>query len=360
MIKALFFVNSLGNGGAERVCVNMARYIIEAGGQADFITLFECESYSDFVVSNHLCLGIDSSTSRLNIIGEIVKKKSKINRFIADKEKDYKYSLITAHLPLSHICATISMKRKDILYVQHISLISEGKHFNLYKYFYKNKTNICVSEGLKREFVKDMKAVQEKCFTIYNPVNVKEIAVKSVEQSYFNEPYILSVGRLCSQKRFDRAIDIFYKGGFYKNYYFVILGQGELKNQLEMKAKEYGISNRVILYGWSDNVYAWMKNSELLLQTSDREAFPMVLLEALASGTKVVAGNCHYGADEIMTEELSHYIAQYDNIDDYIDKINKALKYYPEKEEYKILEECSDKAVVKRYIEVYREMEKRC
>ena len=37
--KALFIINSLSNGGAERVCINMANELIKENFNVDFIIL---------------------------------------------------------------------------------------------------------------------------------------------------------------------------------------------------------------------------------------------------------------------------------------------------------------------------------
>jgi glycosyltransferase involved in cell wall biosynthesis len=344
----------LGNGGAERVCVNMAQSIISLGGEVDFITLYNKEGYIGFEPNHILCLEIKSDSSKLNTIKEILRNKKHINKFINDMEETHKYDLVTAHLPLSHICASVSDKSQKTLYIQHTSLISEGKFLQLYKMFYKSKINICVSEGLRKEFINDMGYSNKSCFTIYNPININDIRNKSDMGKPYDKAYILCVGRLCDAKRFDRAIEIFYKGEFYNNYDLVILGKGELHEKLSNQIKSYGLEDKVILKGWSDNVYAWMKNAELLLQTSDREAFPMVLIEALACGVKVVASDCEYGAEEILLPPLDGFIAKHDDIDDYISKINTALNAYPILESCKILEECSDKVVVNKYFEIYK------
>ena len=58
-----------------------------------------------------------------------------------------------------------------------------------------------------------------------------------------------------------------------------------------------------------------MKNATLLLHTSEREALPMVLIEALASGTKIVASNCEYGSNEILKDKYSKYIANQNDVE---------------------------------------------
>ena len=308
----VFFVNSLKDGGAERVCNNLAAICVKEGYEVDLVTLYKNTSDEEINSINHFCLELNRKVSKREIIKELLHKRKRVNRFIRENEMKGEYVLITAHLPLSHICASLSSKGNLCLYIQHTSLLSEGRYEKLYLFFYKKRMNVCVSKGLEKEFLQKMKYNRNKVSVIYNPLSVSEIRKKSLEPIEFEKPYMLCVGRLVDLKRFDRAIRIFYHGGFHRDYKLVILGQGGLKQKLEEQTKQMGIQDRVCFLGWKENVYAWMRQAELLYQTSDREALPMVLIEALASGTWVVAGNCSYGAEEILLGELSDYIAEYE------------------------------------------------
>ena len=350
-MKALFFVNSLANGGAERVCINMAKCIVEKGGSVDFIILYGDSADTSFTPSRVLDLGLVSSDSKLKQITRIIISKELIDKFI----RNNKYDLVTAHLPMSHICAVISDIGKKTIYVQHTSLLSNKVFSNLYKLLYFHRVNVCVSEGLKKEFIKSMGCSSKNVYCIYNPVNYMDIKKKAVFAPKPGYKYFLCVGRLCAEKRFDRAIDVFYQGGFYKEYKLVILGNGVLENKLKEQVKHYGIEDKVVFLGWVNNVYSWMINAELLLQTSDKEALPMVLIEGLACGVKIVASNCAYGADEILIGDQSRYIAQYDDLESYISIIKDALNFYPDISE-SALDRFTDNTIISKYLQVYNEV----
>ena len=156
-------------------------------------------------------------------------------------------------------------------------------------------------------------------------------------------------------KRFDRAIKIFKKGEFYKKYDLYIIGEGELKSELIKLTNKLELQHSVKFLGWQNNVYKWMNKAELVLQTSDREAFPMILIEALASGTKVVASDCEYGADEIMLGEYSQFISKRDDIENCVRTINNAINSFLVSSNYTILKKCCVENVCKEYLRVYNE-----
>ena len=133
----------------------------------------------------------------------------------------------------------------------------------------------------------------------------------------------------------------------YKEYKLLFCGIGELEDRIKKQVKNFGIQDQVIFLGWQANVYKWIKNSEILISTSDYEAFPMNLIEAFACHTKVVSSDCDFGPREILLGEYSKYLVKTDDINDYI---NDALNTYPQKSN-KILELCKPENIIKEYID---------
>ena len=196
----------------------------------------------------------------------------------------------------------------------------------------------------------------KKLECIYNPIDLQRIyELRQNSIGDISKPYILVVGRLIQTKRFDRAIKIFKKGEFYKKYDLYIIGEGELKSELIKLTNKLELQHSVKFLGWQNNVYKWMNKAELVLQTSDREAFPMILIEALASGTKVVASDCEYGADEIMLGEYSQFISKRDDIENCVRTINNAINSFLVSSNYTILKKCCVENVCKEYLRVYNE-----
>jgi glycosyltransferase involved in cell wall biosynthesis len=70
---------------------------------------------------------------------------------------------------------------------------------------------------------------------------------------------------------------------------FVVVGDGELRSELELKARELKIARRVTFTGWRrdmDEVYAGL---DALMITSINEGTPVTIIEAMALGIPVVA-----------------------------------------------------------------------
>jgi len=104
---------------------------------------------------------------------------------------------------------------------------------------------------------------------------------------------ILAVGRLVPYKGFDVLIDA--ARNLPADSYVVIVGGGELRDELEYRIRRQGLAGRVILAGrlTEESLRALFKRAVLfcLPSVSRAEAFGVVLLEAMAYGLPIVASD---------------------------------------------------------------------
>jgi glycosyltransferase involved in cell wall biosynthesis len=115
--------------------------------------------------------------------------------------------------------------------------------------------------------------------------------------------YLIGIGRLSQQKRWDRAIaalaDVERRGTK-----LMILGEGETRSDLENQIDALGLRDRVRLPGYSTNPQQALAGARALVLTSDFEGVPGVLQEALAVGTPVVTTDSSVAIREMVTNPL--------------------------------------------------------
>ena len=89
------------------------------------------------------------------------------------------------------------------------------------------------------------------------------------------------------------------------HFRLVLVGDGPQDQMLKGLAEELGISDRVSFLGFQsqEEVRAWMQRTKLLVLPSLEEGLGVVLLEALACGTPVVASHVD-GIPEVITPEV--------------------------------------------------------
>lgn len=102
-------------------------------------------------------------------------------------------------------------------------------------------------------------------------------------------PLVGIVCRLVEQKGVIYGLRAFSKAAAESPAHLVIAGDGPLRAALEAEAQTLGIADRVHFLGWRDDVPHLMAALDVFLLPSLWEGFGLVLLEAMAQQTPIVA-----------------------------------------------------------------------
>ncbi|MBE2994036.1 glycosyltransferase [Sphingomonas sp. CFBP 13603] len=113
------------------------------------------------------------------------------------------------------------------------------------------------------------------------------------------ERFILGVGRLEPQKRWDRLIAALPMLAD-QTIPLVILGEGSERGAIEAQIHALGLGGRVLLLGHSSDPLPVMARAAVLVLTSDYEGVPGVLREALSVGTPVISTDSSAAVAEII------------------------------------------------------------
>lgn len=112
--------------------------------------------------------------------------------------------------------------------------------------------------------------------------------------------FILGIGRLERQKRWDRLI-LAMRSLRARDAALVILGEGSMRSCLERLIAQHGLQNRVELPGHRLDPRPAMRHAAAVALVSDYEGVPGVLCESLALGTPVVTTDSSIAIREIVT-----------------------------------------------------------
>ena len=85
-----------------------------------------------------------------------------------------------------------------------------------------------------------------------------------------------------------------------KDYILVILGDGEQKNYLKKYISSRKLGDKIYLMGRTENVYQYMKKSEVFVLSSLWEEVGFVIVEAAISNLFVISSNCPNGPSEFL------------------------------------------------------------
>ncbi len=134
-----------------------------------------------------------------------------------------------------------------------------------------------------------------------NAINVDEFVYNASVKSKYKEEFDLGknivlghVGRFTSQKNHEYILQIFnklLKVEKTKNITLMLIGDGPLKEKIENLAISLGIKNQVLFLGVRTDIAQLLQMVDVFLFPSFYEGLPVTLIEAQASGTKVLASN---------------------------------------------------------------------
>ncbi len=126
-------------------------------------------------------------------------------------------------------------------------------------------------------------------------------------------PVIGCVGRLTEQKGMTYAIDAFARvHAQHPQAVLLILGDGELRADLQAQAAALNLDDAVRFLGWRDNAAVWMNAFDVFLFPSLWEGFGLVLLEAMAACLPVVASRVSAIPEVIADGETGILVSPHD------------------------------------------------
>lgn len=170
-----------------------------------------------------------------------------------------------------------------------------------------DKITACSAALAKR--IDDLQLFAHKVQVIHNGIDCKEFqAHKDKSNVVDNTPYILNVGNYVSHKGQDVLLNAFATfSSKYPKLNLIFAGgtnNGEWLIHLKSKAKQLNISNRVLFLENQPQsaIASLMKNSICLVHTAHTEAFGLVLIEAGACGTAIIASRVG-GIPEIIASQ---------------------------------------------------------
>jgi glycosyltransferase involved in cell wall biosynthesis len=130
--------------------------------------------------------------------------------------------------------------------------------------------------------------VPRRVFVVHNGVDLETFS--SVKPRASGKIRIVGVGSLVARKRWERllrATQHLTRRGY--DFEVRIVGDGPMRAPLTHQAHVLGIADRVQFSGYCDDIPGLLTDATFVVHTSDREGYPNVVMEAMASGRAVVA-----------------------------------------------------------------------
>ncbi len=305
MEKIALVISSLSSGGGERVVATLSQ---EFAKKYDVtIILFDSSNIDYEYGGTILDINCPEKPSIISKTYNLLKRAYKLKKIFRKQKFDHIFGFMeSANYP--SILAS-----RDTIASLHIDF-----HFlnpierQLVSYIYPLAKAVApVSDDIATTLNK--KLALGNVTRIYNPVPFEELEALSVQPLQHPKKFLIAVGRLTYQKHFDLMIDAFAESKAKDDCDLIILGEGELRADLEQQIKKLKMEDKVHLPGRLKNPFNYMKHAEFMLLSSRAEGFPMVLIEALSLNCPAIATDCPTGPREIIQKDVNGLLIPMEN-----------------------------------------------
>ena len=306
-IRVLQVVTYMGRGGLETMLMNYYRNIDRNKVQFDFLThRDERWDYDDEIESlggkiYHLPKLNPFNKNYLNALDKFFKEHKE-------------YQIVHCHQDcLSGVVLKVAKKNGVRFTIAHSHNANQDKNLKyLIKVFekrkipkYADKLFACGDEAGRWMFNTDnFEVLNNAIDTDLYTYNEEKASKVKKEFGIENKFVVGHVGRFNPQKNHEFLIDVFNEIQKIKeDSVLMLVGDGDLRQEIEQKVQDLGLSEKVIFTGIRSDVNDLMQGMDVFLFPSLYEGLGIVLIEAQAAGLKCIISDT-IPKDGIITDDV--------------------------------------------------------
>ena len=192
----------------------------------------------------------------------------------------------------SEMAAIVNAKKRFVFFRSSVDL----HHEENIELFPKYDGIIAVSQGVKDMLCSSYKNIEDKVYVLENYVDAEQIITKANQPisnglvQPDNKLILCTCGRFSEEKGFDLAVksaSILKKKDIGFVWYFI--GDGVLRKSLEKQISEYSLDENIIITGYVDNPFPYIKMCDIYIQPSYHESYGRTIKEAIILGKPIVS-----------------------------------------------------------------------
>lgn len=309
-MRLAVFMPSFGDGGVERMLVNLSGGLVGEGVDVDFLAPARALPYLDRLHPAVRSIPL-SHTGTLSVQPALLRylREACPDYVLCGKDRAGQAALIGRRL--SGVAFDLVMRAGTTVSerLAHRGPWQRWRALRLIRSTYGEAAAVVGnSEGVVADITAVAGLAVERVHLVRNPVvtpALSALAAESLDHPWLAPgapPLILGIGGLRRQKGFDVLLEAFARVRPRRECRLMILGRGHLEGELLRRADELGVRDDVAFAGFDPNPYRYLSRVALFVLSSRWEGSPNALTEALALGTPVVATDCPSGPREILRD----------------------------------------------------------
>ncbi|WP_288497286.1 glycosyltransferase family 4 protein [uncultured Acinetobacter sp.] len=315
-MRILFYFNSMTPaGGIERVISTLANHFSTF---MEVTILVKDQANSHYPLSSNINLislnsnldfDMNSKSKRFFQAGiNLLQSSIKLKKHLASNHYDLYYLAHPLNVLEFHLAQGINKK----------VIITEHGGINAYNFVYKRVKAWLYTKA--RCYVVPTRTDAEAYKDLNFPVEYIPHFKSKLDyvRSDLSKKVVLSIGRMTEAKRQWIMIDVWDKivnEHNIEDWVLHLVGDGNLKNQINNKIITLGLQEYVKILPPIQNVDNYYKDSSIFMLTSHSEGFGMVLLEAISFGLPCISYDCPSGPRDIVENEVNGYLIPMDDFE---------------------------------------------
>ena len=294
-LKILFLIHDLGQGGAEKVLVNLVNHMDLSRFDVTVEALFAGGVNEQF---------LRPEVRYVTVYQKAMPGNSRLMTLLSPEKLHKKYikehyDIEVAYLegPSARIISGCPDEgTKKVVWI-HRTMTEEHfvkgfrNHTEAVRCYKAFDHIVGVSEGVKEAFlsVSDISEKNEVLYNVLNTDRIRKLAEEPAEElSESDGTRLVAMGSLKEGKGFERLLSVAKKLTLVnQKFTLFILGKGRLQSSLEHLAADTGITENVRFLGYQTNPYRILSKCDLFICPSFAEGFSTAAAESLIVGTPV-------------------------------------------------------------------------
>lgn len=295
-MKILYVITGLVLGGAEKVVIDLADQMNALGHNVKIAYL------TGEVIIKPSSPDIEIIALHLNSVKDFLSASKKYRKLV----KSFRPDVVHAHMVHANIFARLNrtvFSIPKLICTAHSS--NEGGKVRMLAYRLTNHLsdiNTNVSQEATQAMINKGAFTKSSVITVSNGINLNRFKnkPKSIRREK-NTLNFIAVGRFTDAKAYPNLVNAFaiLKNNNNRAINLTIVGDGELRSQIESLIKELNLDKDITLLGRRSDIPELLSQADIFVLASKHEGLPTVVIEAMACECYVVATDCG-GSAEIL------------------------------------------------------------
>lgn len=335
-MKVFHLITSIDNGGAENHLASLAKQQVK--NYEVFVIYLRGNSYWKKKLESNGVKVIQLKLNKLINIINLLLIIYRVNKLVNIHKPEIVHSHLSSMELIGSLVKFFSKKKFKFIVTKHLDSFfleaSSGQN-NLIQgsfldyFIFKNADKIiCISNQIKKYFLKKIKVPNRKLRVIYYGLNKSDLdnkkksKLKSIKFQDLKKNFVICcIARHVKQKSLDFLIKTFHQFKRVETKSKLILvGFGPETKKLKMLAKKLDVYEDIIWINYAENVLQLLKLSKVFVLPSKYEGFGLVLLEAMYAKKPIIASRVS-AIPEVIKNNWNGLLIKHNDIKDFNSKL---------------------------------------